>query len=56
MQVTEYVKEKKKKEMEKKVINSMQEKDFFRAIYFDKQLKELIKSDKNLNENFKNIF
>lgn len=56
MNAVEFVKAKKKEVMEKKVINSMQNKDFARAIYFDKQLKELIKNDKNLNESFKSIF
>lgn len=56
MTAIEYVEKKKKQKIEKKVLKSMQDKDFASAIYFDRQIKEMFKKDKNINEIFKRVF
>lgn len=58
MTITEFVKKKiqERQEMEKRIITSMQNKDFASAVYLDNQLKNMLKADKNINSNFKRFF
>lgn len=58
MTITEFVKKKiqERQEMEKRIITSMQNKDFASAVYLDNQLKNMLKADKNIDSNFKRFF
>lgn len=58
MTITEFVKKRinQQQDLERKIITSMQEKDFGKAVYLDQQLKDLIRKDSNISLDFKRLF
>ena len=46
----------KKNEIDKEIIKAMQEHDFERAVYLDKQVKDFFRNEKNLNDIFRGLF
>jgi len=41
--------------MERQIIQSMKNKDFATAIYYDNKIKEMLRNDKNINDDFKKL-